>query len=252
MEIVLITAFGVGLSTVIGGIFGFSIKNIPYRFNDAILSVAAGVMLTAAIVGLILPAIEEGGQFGLLIAFAGIMAGALFLNFANRFAPHLCNLSGLTLTDDEKHKEKVHKVLLFIMAITIHNFPEGIAAGVGFGTGDIGNALSVALGIALQNIPEGMVMITPMLSIGISKKRAFLITLFTGMVEVVGTMFGYFAVSFATAILPFALAFAGGTMIYIIVDDMIPETHSGGSPKLASYSFLIGFIIMLAFNYLIN
>ncbi len=161
MKIVLLTAFGVGLSTVIGGVFGFSIKNIPYKFNDAILSVAAGVMLTAAIVGLILPAIEEGGRFGLLITFTGIIAGALFLNFANKFTPHLCNLSGLSLTNDEKHKETVNRVLLFIMAITIHNFPEGIAAGVGFGTGNVGNAISVALGIALQNIPEGMVMIAP-------------------------------------------------------------------------------------------
>ena len=137
------------------------------------------------------------------------------------------------------------------MAIAIHNFPEGIAAGVGFGSDDIGNALSVALGIVLQNIPEGMIMVAPMLSVGISKRRTFLIAIFTGMVEVVGTLFGYVAVSVATIILPFALAFAGGTMLYVISDEMIPETHSHGYERQATYALIFGFMTMILMDYYI-
>lgn len=257
MNLVLITAFGVGLSTIIGGVFGFLFKGIPQKFNDAILSVAAGVMLTSAIVGLILPAIEEGGNLGLPVTFFGILSGALFLDLANRCIPNFLDNTSMKANNvginDIKHKEKTNRVFLFIFAIIIHNFPEGIAAGVGFGTDNISNALSVSLGIAIQNIPEGMAMIAPMLSIGVSKKKTLLVLIFTGTVEIIGTMFGYFAISFASVILPFALAFAGGTMIYIIIDEMIPETHSlKCAKKLSSYSFLLGFMIMLAFDYFLS
>ena len=130
--------------------------------------------------------------------------------------------------------------------------PEGIAAGVGFGSGDSLGASLIAIGIALQNIPEGMVIIGPMLAVGISKKKTFLIAALTGLIEVVGTLIGYFAVSISVAILPFALAFAGGTMLYVIGDEMIPETHAHGSEKGATYALLIGFALMLAVDFLIG
>jgi ZIP family zinc transporter len=135
--------------------------------------------------------------------------------------------------------------LLFVTAIAIHNLPEGIAAGVGFGSGNTSDALLIAGGIALQNIPEGMVIIGPMLSAGVSPKRTFLIAMLTGLVEVVGTLLGYFAVSIAAVILPFALAFAGGTMLYVISDEMIPETHAHGQQRGATYALLVGFCLML-------
>ena len=138
------------------------------------------------------------------------------------------------------------------MAIAIHNLPEGIAAGVGFGSENIGNAITVALGIALQNIPEGMIIVSPLIMSGVSKWRVFLIASFTGIIEIVGTMIGFTAVSVATAILPFALAFAGGTMIYVVSDEMIPETHSHGYERMATYSLIFGFITMLIMDFYIG
>ena len=140
---------------------------------------------------------------------------------------------------------ELNRVLLFVTAIAIHNLPEGVAAGVSFGTGNIGDALTVAGGIALQNIPEGMVIIAPMLAAGISRRRTFLIALSTGLIEVVGTLFGYFAVNVAAVILHFALAFAGGTMLYVVSDEMIPETHAHGFERGATYALLAGFCVML-------
>ncbi|MEE1050324.1 MAG: ZIP family metal transporter, partial [Clostridia bacterium] len=144
------------------------------------------------------------------------------------------------------------KVFLFVMAIAIHNLPEGIAAGVGFGSGDTSQALIIAGGIALQNIPEGMVIIAPMLAAGVSPGKTFLIAALTGLVEVIGTFIGYFAVSIASVILPFALAFAGGTMLYVISDEMIPETHAHGSERGATYALLVGFCVMLISDFLIG
>ena len=131
-------------------------------------------------------------------------------------------------------------------------FPEGIAAGVGFGSGDVSQALIIAGGIALQNIPEGMVIISPMLAAGVTPKKTFIIASLTGVVEVIGTLIGYFAVTLSTAILPFALAFAGGTMLYVVSDEMIPETHAHGSERGATYSLLIGFCVMLVTDVLLG
>ncbi|MBQ4509804.1 MAG: ZIP family metal transporter, partial [Clostridia bacterium] len=123
---------------------------------------------------------------------------------------------------------------------------------VGFGSGNDTQALIIAGGIALQNIPEGMVIIGPMLSSGVSRKKTFLIAMGTGLVEVIGTLIGYFAVSIASAILPFALAFAGGTMLYVISDEMIPETHAHGEQRGATYALLVGFCLMLVFDTLLG
>lgn len=248
MELVLLTALGVGLSTVVGAGLGFLFKKVPHRFNDAILGFAAGVMLAAAVVGLILPAIQSGGKGGIWIVVAGVFAGALFLNGIDRLTPHLHHLTGL---DSEAHRNnaQVNKILLFVLAIAIHNLPEGIAAGVGFGGENVSNALTVAFGIMLQNIPEGMVIIAPLLAAGISKRRTFLIAASTGVIEVIGTMLGFFAVSVATVMLPFALAFAGGTMLYVISDEMIPETHAHGYERMATYSLLAGFALMLIMDF---
>ena len=249
MQIVLLTALGVGGATVIGSVLGFAFKKISHRFSDIVLSFAAGVMLAAAVIGLILPSLEYGGKTGLPVTVLGIFCGALGLNLLDRLVPHLHRLSGV---DQEAHPgqtDKLNKVLLFVMAIAIHNLPEGIAAGVGFGTGNNGEALTIAAGIALQNIPEGMVIIAPMLAAGMSKGRTFVIALMTGVVEVLGTLLGYFAVSVSTAVLPFALAFAGGTMLYVISDEMIPETHAHGSERGATYALLAGFALMLAMSH---
>ena len=251
MYIVLLTALGVGGATVIGSLLGFAFKNLSHRFSDIVLSFAAGVMLAASIIGLIIPSLEYGGKFGIVITIVGIFVGALFLNLLDRAVPHLHKLLGPE-TEEEAHPDaKLSKVLLFVTAIAIHNLPEGIAAGVGFGSGNLTHAFIIAGGIALQNIPEGMVIIAPMLSSGVSTKKTFICAMITGLIEVVGTLIGYFAVNVATIILPFALAFAGGTMLYVISDEMIPETHAHGSQRGATYALLIGFCLMLAFDVLL-
>ncbi|MBO5357654.1 MAG: ZIP family metal transporter [Clostridia bacterium] len=240
MQIVLLTALGVGGATVFGALIGFIFKKISHKFSDIVLAFGAGVMLSASFLGLILPSLEYGGKYGILITIIGIFTGALCIDLIEKLVPHL---DTITKTDNESFK----KVMLFVLAIAIHNLPEGIAAGVGFGTGDISSAIMIAVGIALQNIPEGMVIIGPMLSVGISPGKTFFYAMLTGVIEVIGTLIGYFAVSIATFILPFALAFAGGTMLYVISDEMIPETHSHGNERGASYALLVGFVIMLLF-----
>ena len=240
---VLLTAIGVGTATIFGSLLGFAFKKTSHKFADIIISFAAGVMLSASILGLILPSLEYGGKFGVFVTITGIFVGAICLNLIDKLVPHLHRLTGV----DTEIKNDVHtqKVLLFVIAIAIHNLPEGIAAGVGFGSSDTSQALMIAGGIALQNIPEGMVIIGPMLSAGIKPWRTFVIASVTGVVEVVGTIIGYFAVSLSSAILPFALSFAGGTMLYIISDEMIPETHAHGNERAATYALLIGFCFLL-------
>ena len=252
MEVVLLTALGVGGATVIGAVLGFIFKNISHKFSDIVLGFAAGIMLCAAVVGLILPAIERGGKYSIIIVVVGIIAGALFLNLIDRLVPHLHHLVGTETETHAKANNRIDKILLFVIAIAIHNFPEGIAAGVGFGTGNDEQAITIALGIALQNIPEGLVIIGPMLATGMSKKKTLLIASLTGVVEVVGTLIGYFAATISSAVLPFFLAFAGGTMLYVISDEMIPETHAHGAERGATYALLIGFCVMLVMDYFLG
>lgn len=251
MKLVLLTALGVGCATIIGSLIGFIFKKISHKFSDIVLSFAAGVMLAASVLGLILPSVEYGGKYGLIITVAGIFVGALCLNLIDKIVPHMHKLVGADI-EEHKNNANISKVLLFVTAIAIHNLPEGIAAGVGFGTGNTSDALMIAGGIALQNIPEGMVIIGPMLSAGVSPKRTFICAMITGLIEVVGTLLGYFAVSVASAILPFALAFAGGTMLYVISDEMIPETHAHGCERGATYALLVGFCVMLISDVLLG
>ena len=250
MEMVLMTALGVGGATVLGSLIGFAFKGLSHKFSDIILSFAAGVMLSSAVLGLILPSLEDGGKYGFIVTVAGIFLGALMLNAIDKLVPHIHKLIGADI--EEHRKSDLSKVILFVMAIAIHNLPEGIAAGVGFGSDNTAQALLIAGGIALQNIPEGMVIIAPMLSAGVSPRKTFICAMITGLVEVVGTLIGYFAVSISSAILPFALAFAGGTMLYVISDEMIPETHAHGSERGATYALLAGFCVMLITDVLLG
>lgn len=250
MEIVLLTALGVGGATVVGALVGFLFKNLSHKFYDIVLSFAAGIMLAAAFIGLIIPSVEYGGKYGIVTTVLGIFIGAICMKLIDKLVPHLHKMAE---NDIEPHgrNRSIDKVILFVLAIAIHNFPEGIAAGVGFGSGNDAEAMVIAIGIALQNIPEGMVIIAPMLAAGISPKRTLFYAVLTGVVEVVGTMLGYFAVSISAVILPFALSFAGGTMLYVISDEMIPETHSHGSESGATFSLLAGIALMLTMDFLL-
>ena len=250
MKMVLITALGVGGATLFGSVLGFVFRKISHKFSDIVLSFSSGIMLAAAVLGLILPSVEYGGRFGLVYAVAGIFTGAFTMSLMDKLVPHLHRLAGV---DPEAHNNgNLSRVILFVMAIAIHNLPEGIAAGVGFGSGDVNGALLIAGGIALQNIPEGMIIIGPMLASGISVKRTLICAFATGLIEVVGTFIGYFAVSVSAVVLPFALAFAGGTMLYVVSDEMFFETHGHGGERGATYALLVGFCVMLVSDVLLG
>lgn len=250
MTIVFLTALGVGGATMLGTALGFPCKAISHRFSDIVLAFAAGVMLSAAILGLILPAIEAPRYGGIIVAVCGIFAGASCLSAIDRLVPHIHRLLGWE--EDVAQSNRIDKVFLFVAAMAIHNFPEGLAAGVSFGTGSAKTALLIAGGIALQNVPEGLVTVTPMLAAGISPKKTFLCGISTGIIEIIGTLLGYCTIRFTQAILPFALAFAGGTMLFVVSDEMIPETHDHGNQRAATYSLLVGFCLMLICDILLS
>ena len=250
MLLVTLTAIGVGSATIIGALLGFLFKDFLQKYSKIFLAFAGGIMLSAAVFGLILPSLEFGGNLKLLVTVLGIFIGALCLNVIDKLTPHLHKMIG---SDIEEHKStSLNKVLLFVIAIAIHNLPEGIAAGVGFGLENQSYGILIAIGIALQNIPEGMVIIAPMINSGVSKKKTFIIASITGLIEVVGTFLGFFTVKLAKIILPFALAFAGGTMLYVVSDEMIPETHSDGNKRGVTYSLLLGFCLMLVLDVLLG
>ena len=249
MRLVWLTALGIGGATMIGAALGFVFRKISHRFSDTVLAFAAGVMMAAAVIGLILPSLEYGGNWALPVTVVGIFCGALCLTLLDKLVPHLHKLAGVEPESHPDQTARLDKVLLFVMAIALHNLPEGVAAGVSFGGGNTAEALVVAGGIALQNVPEGMVIIGPMLAAGITPKRTLICALSTGVVEVLGTLLGYGAVSLSAAILPFMLAFAGGTMLYVISDEMIPETHAHGCECGATFALLAGFCLMLATDF---
>ncbi len=232
MLLALLTALGVGGATIVGAVCGFCLKRVSQTFQSVTLSAAAGVMLAAATVGLLFPALEKGGAWNTVLVLAGAVCGGLCLNGCDR----------LLQRRDPAGGER-QKLLLFVAAIAIHNLPEGLAAGIGFGAGSTELALTVALGIAAQNLPEGMVVIAPLLAAGFSPGRTLLIACGTGVTEIVGTLLGYCAVSLSP-VLPFALSFAGGCMVYVIVDEMLPLSHREGKVG-ESYAFLLGFCGML-------
>lgn len=239
---VMITAFGVGGATIFGVFVGLILRGQSDRACSMLLSFAAGVMLCAAIIGLIIPACD-GSIRQMLLAIAGVGIGALCLNYVQGLTEYLRPLLGVA--GGTENTAAVNKALLFVAAIAIHNLPEGLAAGVSFGCEKVSDALLISAGIALQNIPEGMVIIPPMLRAGIDIKRTVLCGVITGLFEIFGTFVGYFIISSCTFLLPFCLGFAGGTMLFIISDEMIPDTHLQSQGSAGTYCLLAGFCTVL-------
>ena len=237
MTVVLLTALGVGSATLIGSILGFLLGGVAEKYGTQLMAFSSGVMLACSFDSLIIPALAIGSS-PYVICLSVLFGGAVILLFdkaASKIRP-TASLNG-------------RRVLLFVFAMGLHNLPEGIASGVGFGLSDIGEALSIALSVAVQNIPEGMVIIAPLLSLGIGRLKTFLIALTTGAVEVVGTLLGYFFISGAPSLISPLLAMAGGTMIYVIYDEASgrPCANTG----VGSLLFLVGCVGMLAFSALI-
>ena len=236
-----------GLMTGVGALpvlFGRSISRL---WNDRMLGFAAGVMLAASFFSLIIPGIEAAElRYGsttlaALIAACGVMLGAAAVAAMNEALPHEHFLAGLEGADPGA----LARIWLFVIAITIHNFPEGLAVGIGFGGGNITNGISLATGIGLQNAPEGLAVAVALRGQGYSKARSFGIALLTGLVEPVGGAIGVTAVTLAAPILPWGLAFAAGAMIYVISHEIIPETHRHGHQNAATAGLTVGLVIMM-------
>ncbi|MDP8255423.1 MAG: ZIP family metal transporter [Candidatus Alcyoniella australis] len=235
-----------GLATGVGALPVLFTRGISQRTQDVMLGFGAGVMLAATSFSLIIPAIEAGGAgvSGAMIVACGMGLGAVFLWLADRFLPHEHFIKGPEGAD----RSNLRRVWLFIIAITLHNFPEGLAVGVGFGGGDVQNGTSLAIGIGLQNMPEGLVVALALLTERYTKAQALGIALLTGLVEPVGGLFGAGLVSVAQPILPWGLAFAAGAMLFVVSDEIIPESHRKGFEKEATFGVMIGFIVMMVLD----
>ncbi|MBV1903935.1 MAG: ZIP family metal transporter [Marinosulfonomonas sp.] len=222
-------------------------KAVSRRTNDVLLGFAAGVMLSASYFSLIIPGLEiSAGLYGegavpALIAAGGILLGAAAIYALDERVPHQHFIKGL----EGPKAASVRKIWLFVIAITLHNVPEGLAVGVGFGGGDIGAATTLALGIGLQNAPEGLAVALALQSEGYGKMYAFLVAAATGLVEPIAGLAGVIAVSASQILLPWGLTFAAGAMIYVISNEIIPETHRHGHHKAATTGLIVGVVVML-------
>jgi ZIP family zinc transporter len=199
-------------------------------------------MLAATSFSLIAPAIEKGGGGvrGASVTLVGMMIGAVFVDMIDRCFPDTNLYQG-----PSQNHANLKKIWMFTLAITVHNFPEGLAVGVGFGDGNIRNGINLAIAIGLQNMPEGLAVALPFLREGFTVGRAFLISLLTGLVEPLGGSIGAGLVNIARPVLPWCLAFAAGAMLFVISHEIIPETHKEHSSKLTTHSLIIGFVIMM-------
>ena len=239
-----------GLATGVGALPAIFFKEISNDIFSGLLGAAAGVMLAATAFSLLLPGIEFGNEIwpdkGLWVVAIGMLVGALFLHLADKKLPHLHFGSDLTSQVDS-----LQKISLFIVAITIHNFPEGMSVGVSFGTGDIHNGLVLAIAVALQNIPEGLAVALPLVALGYNKWKSVGIATLTGLVEPIGGLLGITMVSVFSSVLPFAMGFAAGAMLFVITEEIIPETHSNGRSRYATFALMFGFILMMALDTLL-
>lgn len=240
-------SFVAGLMTSVGAIpvlFGHS---ITVRNQDMLLGFAAGVMLAASFFSLIIPGLEYSTQlygegiFPPLIVVSGLIIGVITIGVINDKAPHEHFIMGV----EGPPTKSLLKIWLFVIAITIHNFPEGLAVGVGFGSGDLSNAISLTIGIGLQNAPEGLAVAIALASEGYSRIYSFFIASLTGLVEPVGGLIGALIVTYSEHMLPWGLAFAAGAMLYVISHEIIPETHSRGHHNQATAGLTVGLVIMM-------
>lgn len=242
-----IASFLAGNGTALGATGVFLVRRLSDRLQDSLLSAAAGVMLAASFFSLLLPGLEYGEKLtghtwiAALLVIAGILMGALLLYQIHQRLPH----EHFALGREGPEGARIKRIWLFIIAITLHNFPEGMAVGVGFGGGNLSNGIVLAVGIGLQNIPEGLAVAVSLLTIQHSRLQAFGLAVLTGLVEPIGGVFGAGMVWLAEPIMPWTLGFAAGAMLFIISDEIIPETHRNDYRTLATFSLLGGFAVMM-------
>ncbi|AJE46060.1 ZIP family metal transporter [Celeribacter indicus] len=253
MNIILIgmlASLGAGMMTGVGAVPVLFGRSMSKRTNDALLGFAAGVMISASYFSLIQPGLEAAEALygsvlaSALIAAGGIALGAGIVALLNEKLPHEHFVTGPEGADPGA----LSKIWLFIIAITIHNFPEGMAVGIGFGGGNVTNGMSLATGIGLQNAPEGLAVAVALRGQGYGRWRSFLLATVTGLVEPVGGLLGVALVHASVHVLPWGLSFAAGAMLYIISHEIIPETHRNGYQNQATLGLLSGLILMMVLD----
>jgi ZIP family zinc transporter len=226
-----------GLATGFGALPVLFTKRVSDKLLDVMLGFAAGVMLAATSFSLLVPSIDLGGPW---VAVIGLLLGALLLHLIDRFIPHFSPALG-----PEGPPSRLPRIWLFVLAITIHNFPEGLAVGVSFGSGDVAAGLVIATAIGLQNMPEGLAVALPLLREGYTRRKALGYGTLTGLVEPLGGLLGAAIVVISRPLLPWGLAFAAGAMLFVIADEMIPESHRKGYEREATFGLIAGFVIMM-------
>ncbi|MBQ7698174.1 MAG: ZIP family metal transporter [Paludibacteraceae bacterium] len=243
------------LGTMLGSAFVFFMKKeMPDRLQKALLGFASGVMVAAGIWSLLIPAIEaetDKGAWAVLPAVVGFLLGILFLLAIDELTPHL----HIGANAPEGPRSKLSRTAMLALAVTIHNLPEGMAVGVVFAGAEEGvagismrAAIAVSLGIAIQNIPEGAIISMPMRAAGNSRWKSFLIGSLSGIVEPVGGLLVILLVAWLTPVLPYLLAFAAGAMMYVVVEELIPEASQGIHSNLSTIGFAIGFVLMMVMD----
>ncbi|SHF24571.1 zinc transporter, ZIP family [Modicisalibacter ilicicola DSM 19980] len=248
MQAGMLASLVAGLFTPVGALPVLLLKRISQRTEDTLMGFGAGVMLAATAFSLAKPAVEEaerlsGAMFpALLIVMMGIAVGSFLIMAIERWLPHEHFMIGKRSGADAA---KMRRIWLFVFAITIHNLPEGLAVGVGYGTGDINAGLALTLGIGLQNLPEGLIVALGLIAVGYGRGVAFGLAFLSGLVEPIGGAFGAVAVALAETLLPWGLAFAAGAMLFVISHEIIPESHRQGHERYATMGVLGGFTLML-------
>jgi zinc transporter, ZIP family len=247
-----LASIAAGLATGIGALPALFVRSVSRNVFNVMLGLAAGVMLAATAFSLIVPGISYGDLVwpgkGLWVVCVGMLLGALFLHVADRRLPHL----HFDETEEAVSNDTQKNLSLFILAITIHNFPEGMSVGVSFGSGDWGNGLVLSMAIAFQNMPEGLAVALPLVGLGYNKWRAVAIATLTGLVEPLGGLLGVTMVTEFASILPVAMGFAAGAMLFVISEEIIPQTHTPDRSRLATFSLMVGFIVMLVLEKLLG
>ena len=237
-----------GVGTTVGALPVLFVRRISPRMESTLAGFSAGVMLAASFVGLLLPALATAaatnGATGTLGVLAGTAVGALAIAALHRWAPHEHFMKG----KEGAAPSRLAGVWLFAIALALHNVPEGLAVGVGVASGDAAISWPVTWAIAVQNAPEGLIVAVAFLSAGQSRATALLVTAGTGLVEPLGAIAGFVALQFATSLLPAALAFAAGAMLFVVSHEVIPESHRAGRSTVATFGFVLGVLAMLALD----
>jgi ZIP family zinc transporter len=240
----LVATIGTYLLTAIGTLPVLFVGSAPRRLMDAMMGFAAGVMVAASCWSLLVPAIALGG---VLAATVGLLAGGAFLSVADQMLPHLhAEFSDEAVTEGPKVAWR--RSALLMLAMTLHNFPEGMAVGVSFGGGELGSAIALAIGIGLQNVPEGLAIALPLRRGGMTPGRAFFWGQLSAAIEPVAGVIGAALVLASAAFLPYGMAAAAGAMLYVVVEELIPETVRSGSIDVATLGFIVGFAVMMALD----